>query len=135
MTSSPGPTPSDERARGAAPVVQIDTATPCSRADRASRRPARTRATRGPWATQPDAIAAAAAASASSAPSHGRMTGIGAARRRGVRRASRRAVLGGLLGLPPLDEPPQTLLEVDLGLEAEQLAGLRRCRRADAARR
>ncbi len=72
-TSSPAPTPASRRAR-CSPVVQLDTATASVVPVRVENA-ASNSLTRGPWATHPDATAAAAA-SASSAPSSGFITGI-----------------------------------------------------------
>ena len=97
------------------------------RVRRPAARPAKRRsnsATRGPWATQPDAITSATAA-ASSSPSHGCITLMRAHRRRHQRTAGRDLLAQ---RTPPLDELAQALLEPDLGLEAEVARARRRCR-------
>src|SRR3954469_3838609 len=131
-TSSPGPTPSRCSARCSA-VVQLDTATASVVPSRRAKSSSKAR-TRGPWATQPE-VTASAAAAASSSPIHGRITGIVGSPVTGcvtvvIGRLPRRAVgsrgaAGGwrLLGLPPLDQSPQPVVQADLRLPAEPGAG------------
>src|SRR3954454_19159342 len=121
-TSSPGPIPSTTSARCRA-VVQELTATPCSAPTSAANSRSK-RATRGPWATQPERTASAAAW-ASSSPSRGNITGIRftgstlRSRLRGLVAALPRS----LFRPPPVDQALQPVVQSDLGAKAQPLGG------------